>query len=156
MSTTKYAAVAVAFLSAAFFIGAIGFMVASETFISSATDQPEIQMMSDARSEQTKLASPASLLIGSHPKVMAHVSTNANGEWVKVIDAVKMRTGASSGDSLIKVQLEGARLRVVSRDGNWINVVEPQTELQGWVYKKYVTTVEPEVQRARVADAQVE
>lgn len=156
MCTIKYAAVAVAFFSAAFVVGAIGIMVASETFINPTTDQPEIHVTSDARTEQTKSASPASSLIGSQPKVVTQVSTDTNGEWVEVIDAVNMRSDASSAKPVIKVQLEGARLRVVSRDGNWINVVEPQTKLQGWVYKKYVATVEPAVQRARVADAQVE
>jgi hypothetical protein len=44
-----------------------------------------------------------------------------NRDWVEVVDAVNMRSGVSSSNALIKVHLEGAQLRVVARDGNWIN-----------------------------------
>jgi len=79
-----------------------------------------------------------------------------NSDWVEVVDAVNMRSGASSSNALIKVQLEGAQLRVVALDGNWINVEEPESEQRGWVYKKYVRSVEPTLQRGRVADVSVD
>lgn len=75
-------------------------------------------------------------------------------EWVEVTDAVNMRSGDSSSDPVIKVQLEGERLRVASRNGDWVEVVEPETELTGWVYERYVKPVQPESKQAGLVDAE--
>jgi uncharacterized protein YgiM (DUF1202 family) len=69
-------------------------------------------------------------------------------EWVEVTDAVNMRRGASSADPVIKVQLEGTRLRVRSRDGGWVKVVESGTGEEGWVYGQYVKSVQAASHRA--------
>jgi len=155
MGTIRYVAVTVAFLSTACFVCAIGFVVAPQAFLGSITDKSEVPVTSHAPTEHASVTLPSSPLLGSKPKLLA-LSSGRNGDWVEVVDAVNMRSGASSAEPVIKVQLEGARLRVVSRDDNWINVVEPESEQRGWVYKKYVRSVEPALKRARVAGATVE
>jgi uncharacterized protein YraI len=82
--------------------------------------------------------------------------SDRSGDWVTVVDAVNMRSNASSAALVLKVQSKGVRLRVLSRDGNWINVVEPGTSLQGWVYTKYVQSAEPDSRQTRLADAKME
>jgi uncharacterized protein YgiM (DUF1202 family) len=158
MCTPKYVVATVSFVVAVWLLGAIGINVARNSFAGSIEKKPELQVTSNIISEQPKLTSPASKLLGSEPEGVEQspVDTNRDSEWVEVTDAANMRSGASSADPVIKVQREGARLRVVSRDGNWINVVEPGSELQGWVYKKYVQLAEPALQSARVTDAAAE
>lgn len=73
-------------------------------------------------------------------------STNAalsKGEWLEVTHAVNMRSGPSSVALVLEVQREGAQLRVASRDGKWIEVVDPNTSREGWVYEKFVKPIAP-------------
>jgi len=158
MCTPKYVVVTVSFVLAVWLLGAIGINVAHNSFAGSIEKKPELQVASNIINKQPKLTSPASKLLGSEPEGVEQnpVDTNRDYEWVEVTDAVNMRSGASSADPVIKVQLEGTQLRVVSRDGNWINVVEPGSGVQGWVYKKYVQLAEPAFRRARVAGATVD
>ena len=160
MCTIKYAAVTVAFFATACFVCAVGLLVAAPyAFVGSIPTQFGAHAASNAPTEHSSLPSPSSSLLGSQPKREVQESLNVadrNSDWVEVVDAVNMRSGASSSNALIKVQLEGLQLRVVARDGNWINVAEPESEQRGWVYKKYVRSVEPALQRARVADASVD
>jgi Bacterial SH3 domain len=159
MCTIKYAAVMVAFFATASLVCAIGLVVAPYAFVGSIPTQSEAPVASNAPKEHSSLPSPSSSLLGSQPKPEAQEAldvANHNGDWVEVVDAVNMRSGASSAKPTIEVQQEGATLRVVSHHGNWIEVVEPESGLQGWVYKKYVRSIEPALQRARVADASVE
>ena len=78
-------------------------------------------------------------------------STNAalsNGEWVEATDAVNMRSGPSSANPVLQVHLEGAHLRVASRNGKWIEVVDPNTSREGWVYEKFVKPITPTSRQA--------
>ena len=154
MSIFQYVTVAVAFLVTACSTFAIGLVVAPHALIGSITSQSEVRATLNAPTERASLTSPSSTLLGSKPEVSAQGSIDVadrEGIWLEVVDAVNMRRGASSAEPLIKVQPEGTQLHVVSRDGNWIHVVEPESGLQGWVYKKYVQLAKPaELQSARV------
>jgi len=159
MGTIRYVAVTVAFFATACFVCGVGLVAAPHAFLGSITSKSAVRAASNAPPEHTSLTSPSSPLLGSKPELSAHRSMNVadrKGTWVEVVDAVNMRSGASSSKPLIKVQLEGTQLRVVSHDGNWIQVVEPESGLQGWVYNKYVELAEPALQRARVADTAAE
>jgi uncharacterized protein YgiM (DUF1202 family) len=132
---------------------------APHAFLGSIPTQSVAHAASNVPTDHSSRASILTPLLGSKPEDIAQSSTEArdrNVDWVQVVDAVNMRSGASSAGSVIKVQPEGTRLRVVSRDGNWIQVVEPESELQGWVYETYVRSVAPTPQRARVADARMD
>jgi uncharacterized protein YgiM (DUF1202 family) len=167
MGTIRYLALTAAFFGTAGFVCALGLVFAPYAFLGSITSQSEVRAAFSAPTERTSLTSPlmppltspSSLLLGSKPEVAAQgfmEGSDRRGNWVEVVDAVNMRSGASSAEPVINVQLEGTRLRVVSRDDNWINVVEPESEQRGWVYNKYVRSVEPALKRARVADAAAE
>jgi hypothetical protein len=131
----------------------IGFHLASESF---ATGQPAPQAAT-SRPQSLSESTPTSALLGRVPEqeVASRVVDNEPGDdaaWVEVIDAVNMRSGNSSSDPVIKVQLEGERLRVASRDGGWLKVVEPETDLTGWIYAQYVKPVGPESKQAGLVD----
>ena len=159
MCTIKYAAVTLAFFTTACFVVLIGLAVAPQAFLGSVPTPSEVGTALNAPTEHSSFPSPSSSLLGSQFKHEVQDSLNVadrNGDWVEVVDAVNMRSGASSAKPTIEVQREGATLRVVSHHGNWIEVIEPESGLQGWVYKKYVRSIEPALQRARVADASVD
>lgn len=159
MTKARYLAVTVAFFATAWFICALGLVFAPQAFLGSIPTPSEARAASNAPTDHLKLTSISSPLLGSKTEVAAQSAieaANNSVDLVEVVDAVNMRSAASSAESVVKVQLEGARLRVVSRDGNWIQVVEPESGLQGWVYEKYVRSVAPTPQRARVADARID
>jgi uncharacterized protein YgiM (DUF1202 family) len=77
-------------------------------------------------------------------------STDAalSGEWVEVTDAVNMRSGPSSANPVLQMHREGAHLRVASRKGKWIEVVDPNTSREGWVYEKFLRPIKPTSRQA--------
>lgn len=75
--------------------------------------------------------------------------------WVEVIDAVNMRSGPSNANPVLMVQLEGSRLQVASRDGRWVEVVEPNTGQRGWVFERHVKPVDSSPRRAAIAGAEI-
>jgi hypothetical protein len=159
MTSVRYLAMAVAFFAVACFVIAIGLMVAPHAFLGSITSKFEAGASSKAPTRSTSVTSLSSPLLGSKPDRVAKDSVDVsarNGDWVAVVDAVNMRSNASSAAPVLKVQSKGVRLRVLSRDGNWINVVEPGTSLKGWVYTKYVQSAEPDSRQTRLANAKVE
>ncbi|MDQ8730129.1 SH3 domain-containing protein [Bradyrhizobium sp. LHD-71] len=54
-----------------------------------------------------------------------------------------MRSGASSSASVVTVQPRGMRLRVLSRDGGWTEVVDPKTDQKGWIFRRYIKASGP-------------
>jgi hypothetical protein len=69
-------------------------------------------------------------------------------EWVKVEAAVNMRSEPSSSSPILTVQPQGASLMVLSRKQNWVEVIEPEDELHGWVFSRYVKGAEPTIAEA--------
>jgi uncharacterized protein YgiM (DUF1202 family) len=63
-------------------------------------------------------------------------------EWVEVTSAVNMRQGPSSSYSVLTVQPQGQYLPVTDRDGNWLQILDPETEEEGWVFSRYVEEVQ--------------
>jgi hypothetical protein len=159
MASIKYLAMAIAFFAVACSVVAIGMIVAPNAFLWSITGKFEARASSKAPTQDPSITSLSSPLLGSKPERVAKDSldvSDRSGDWVTVVDAVKMRSNPSSAAPVLKVQSKGVRLRVLSSDGNWINVVEPGTSLQGWVYTKYVQSAEPDSRQARLADAKME
>ena len=133
----------------------VGFHLASESFAT--TGQPAPQAATSRPQSGLSESTPTSALLGRVPEqeVASRVVDNEPGDdaaWVEVIDAVNMRSGNSSSDPVIKVKLEGERLRVASRDGGWLKVVEPETDLTGWIYAQYVKPADPESKQAGLVD----
>jgi len=79
---------------------------------------------------------------------------DADLEMVELTAATNMRFGPSSSTRVIKVQPAGARLRVKSRDDNWVEVLELESSRTGWVYSKFLTPADPRSSQSAVAHPQ--
>ena len=66
-------------------------------------------------------------------------------EWVELNSYVNLRTAPSSEADTLKVGAKGARLRVTGREGNWVQVTDPQTSEVAWVYGRYIETAQAPV-----------
>ena len=76
---------------------------------------------------------------GPFGRLVAAASELAGGEeWVVVANPVNVRKGPSSTDETFKVAQKGTRLRVLGRDGNWVQITDPATKQEGWIYKRFL------------------
>ena len=75
--------------------------------------------------------------------VAAEAKTEApRAEWVKLSGAANMREGPSGSSATIKVAQKGKRLRAIGRKGNWVQVSDPATKETGWIYSRFVETLQ--------------
>ena len=51
---------------------------------------------------------------------------------------MNIRKGPSSESGSNKVLLKGTKLRVVGREGNWISVLDPKTQQEGYIYARFL------------------
>ncbi len=70
--------------------------------------------------------------------VAAATELTSSTEWVVVSSPVNVRKGPSSNDAPYKVAARGTKLRVLSRDGNWVQIVAPNTQQAGWIYRRFL------------------
>jgi hypothetical protein len=75
--------------------------------------------------------------------VAAEAKTEApREEWVELSGAANMREGPSGSTGTIKVAQKGQRLRALGRKGNWVRVSDPATKETGWIYSRFVKTLQ--------------
>jgi hypothetical protein len=69
-------------------------------------------------------------------------SADANGsapvEWTRVVLAGRMHDQASVSSPTVRVYSPGTDLRVVRREGVWLQVSDPVTQEHGWILEKYL------------------
>jgi len=70
--------------------------------------------------------------------VAAATELASSEEWVVVASPVNVRQGPSSSDETFKVAQTGTRLRVLGREGNWVQTRDPATKQDGWIYKRFL------------------
>jgi len=86
---------------------------------------------------------PADAEPGSLGRLVAAASELASGEeWVEVASPVNVRKGPSSSDATFKVAQKGTKLRVLGRSGNWVQISDPATKQDGWIYKRFLKETE--------------
>jgi hypothetical protein len=108
MARIKYLAMAALFFAVACFVIAIGLMVAPNAFLGSIHSKFEARASSKAPTQGPSITSLSSPLLGSKPERVAKDSVDVSdrsGDWVTVVDAVNMRSNASSAAPVLKVQL---------------------------------------------------
>ena len=150
---------------------ALAFSLASTAFISpdlTASLKPEQRSVSLPEPAVNTGKLPTSELAGVNlmPAPETEFATASSGdslsaaaeddkEWVEVSDAVNMRSGPSRANPVLKVQPEGARLQIASRDGRWIELVEPNAGQRGWVFDRHVKPADTISRRAAIAGADI-
>ncbi len=73
-------------------------------------------------------------------RLIAATGLGSGGEWVEVAGAVNVRELPSATGQTLRVAPKGAKLRVMSREGNWVQVSDPTTSETGWIYARFVET----------------
>jgi hypothetical protein len=73
-------------------------------------------------------------------RLIAATGLGTGGEWVEVAGAVNVRESPSATGQTLRVAEKGAKLRVMSREGNWVQVSDPTTSETGWIYARFVQT----------------
>jgi len=154
-ATWNYIGVTSVALAVSGMLAWLGFRLATENFFTPA-DPPIQSELARAQGLASGHVLTSPLLGRSPEKLVANTDADSQrqreGEWVEVTDAVNMRSGGSSSDPVVKVQLEGKRLRVAAREGGWIEVIDPKTEGTGWVYERYVKPIEAESKQADLVE----
>jgi len=148
--TAKYIVVSGLLFGTACGVCALGLSVAGERFVRS----PSPGTPGAETAVRVTSARPQSALLGSNPERVARDLTSRRN-WVEVVDAVNMRLGPSSANAVIKVQLAGTKLEVASREGKWVEVIEPATGGTGWVFDDYLKPVAPASRRAEAAETTI-
>jgi SH3 domain-containing protein len=59
-------------------------------------------------------------------------------EWVEIVSAVDMHVGPKQSSKTVKVAERGQKMRVTARDKNWVQISDPASSTQGWVYKRFL------------------
>ena len=73
-------------------------------------------------------------------RLIAATGLGSGGEWVEVAGAVNVRQSPSATGETLRVAQKGTKLRVMSREGNWVQVSDPSTSETGWIYARFVET----------------
>jgi hypothetical protein len=67
-----------------------------------------------------------------HPAPTA--SADVDTKWIKPFASMNLRKGPKSSEPIVGVIAKGAKLRVISRKRGWVEVSNPATSQQGWIY----------------------
>ena len=67
-------------------------------------------------------------------------------EWVEIVRPVDMHARPEQSSETVKVAEKGLKLRVTARDKNWVQVSDPATSANGWIYSRFLKPTEPPAQ----------
>jgi Bacterial SH3 domain len=93
-------------------------------------------------SERTPVAHDpaASVVIASAPAIDA--AEQEPIEWAKVIFAARVHSEASVSAPVIRFYRPGTELQVVRRESGWLQLLDPVTQERGWVFEKYLVSLD--------------
>jgi hypothetical protein len=78
-------------------------------------------------------AASASGIDGSEPEPV---------EWAKVMLAARVHGEASVSSPTVRYYRPGTELQVVRREDGWVGVSDPVTQERGWVFEKYLSSID--------------
>ena len=67
-----------------------------------------------------------------HPAPTA--SADVDTKWIRPFASANLRKGPKSTEPIVGVIAKGAKLRVISRKRGWVEISNPATSQQGWIY----------------------
>lgn len=88
-----------------------------------ATEREEDRVPSPPRVVQSQRRAPAKTTIA-----------NVGTDEIKTAVFVNLRQGPSPSAAVIRVVAKGTNMRVLARKGLWVQVTEPTTSEEGWIY----------------------
>ena len=63
-------------------------------------------------------------------------------EWAKVVLAARVHGEASVSSATVRYYRPGTELQVVRREDGWVGVSDPVTQERGWVFEKYLSSID--------------
>jgi hypothetical protein len=63
-------------------------------------------------------------------------------EWARVIFAARVHSEASVSSPTIRFYRPGTELQVVRRENSWLELADPVTQERGWVFQKYLVSID--------------
>jgi hypothetical protein len=77
-------------------------------------------------------------------------------EWAEIVLAARAHSEASVSSPTIRFYTPGIELQIVRRQDGWVEVIDPATQERGWVFERYVLSVEgPNTQSAMDSGTEV-
>ena len=73
-------------------------------------------------------------------------TAGAPAEWMEIVRPVDMHARPQQSSETVKVAEKGLKLRVTARDKNWVQVSDPATSANGWIYSRFLKPTEPPAQ----------
>ena len=70
-------------------------------------------------------------------------AAEAQTEWVEIVRAVNMRARPRQSAETVKITKKGLKLRVTARDKKWVQVHDPATSTNGWIYSRFLKPTQP-------------
>jgi SH3-like domain-containing protein len=59
-------------------------------------------------------------------------------EFVKVTSPASVRKGPSGSSAIIGIAHSGAEAQVVSRDSDWVQIIDPDSKKTGWIHQSFL------------------
>ncbi len=59
-----------------------------------------------------------------------------------MVFAAKVHSGASVSSPAVRYYRPGTELQVERREGGWVGVSDPVTQERGWVFEKYLSSID--------------
>jgi hypothetical protein len=63
-------------------------------------------------------------------------------EWAKVVLAAQTHSQASVSSPTVRFYRPGTELQIVRREGAWFQVSDPVTQERGWIFEKYLSSID--------------
>ena len=81
---------------------------------------------------------------GDQPAASAGIdgSEHEPVEWTKVVSAAKVHREASVSSATVRYYRPGTELQIVRREDGWVGVLDPVTQERGWVFEKYLSSID--------------
>jgi SH3-like domain-containing protein len=73
-------------------------------------------------------------------------AAEAVAEWAEIVTPVDMHARPQQSSETVKVAEKGLKLRVTARDKNWVQVSDPATSANGWIYSRFLKPTAPPAQ----------
>ena len=63
-------------------------------------------------------------------------------EWAKVVLTAQTHGQASVSSPTVRFYRPGTELQVIRREGAWFQVLDPATQARGWIFEKYLASID--------------
>jgi hypothetical protein len=96
----------------------------------------------DKQGSQPKPDAPPSVRVDQASAPTIDDAEREAVEWVRMTQAVRLRSKASVSSPGLRLYPAGSKAQVVGRKNGWVQLLDPTTQERGWVYRRYLASIE--------------